>query len=209
MASLIGKRAERALRSLALSQGRLRGSRAARPDSSRRKGRLLGMKSKLTHTEVLRVAAGLQTRGPRLWVLQLEWAYIVRVKQPIWPAMMFAALAVSAAAQGSSPLVTLDDAMVCHGKGSAGCIIPPRQTRAPQPEYPIGERHARRQGTVKLKLVVGSDGVPRDVAVSESLAPDFDKAAMDAVKQWEFTPAIKDGKPTAVQIQIEVQFHLR
>jgi TonB family protein len=55
---------------------------------------------------------------------------------------------------------------------------------------------------------VSSDGVPRDIAVSQTLTPDFDKAAIDAVKEWKFTPAIKDGKPIAVQIALEIEFNL-
>jgi hypothetical protein len=40
------------------------------------------------------------------------------------------------------------------------------------------------------------------------LAPEFDEAAMNAVKNWKFSPATKDGKPVAVQINVRVNFHL-
>jgi TonB family protein len=107
-------------------------------------------------------------------------------------------------------VVTLRNATACHGNRSdtVGCITPPRQTHAPQPEYPKSEQEAHHQGTVRLTLVVSSDGVPRDIAVSQTLTPDFDKAAIDAVKEWKFTPAIKDGKPIAVQIALEIEFNL-
>ena len=110
----------------------------------------------------------------------------------------------------TGPVVTLSNAIACHGNSSdtVGCITPPRQTHAPQPEYPSSEREAHHQGTVRLTLVVSSDGVPRDIAVSRTLTPDFDKAAIAAVKEWKFTPAIKDGKPIAVQIALEIEFHL-
>ena len=110
----------------------------------------------------------------------------------------------------TGPVVTLSNATACHGNTSdtVGCITPPRQTHAPQPKYPKSEREAHHQGTVRLTLVVSSDGVPRDIAVSQTLTPDFDKAAIDAVKEWKFTPAIKDGKPIAVQIAVEIEFHL-
>jgi TonB family protein len=90
----------------------------------------------------------------------------------------------------------------------ASCITPPRQIYAPDPKFPELEQHVSREGAVKVKLVVRSDGVPTDVTISRSLNPDFDNAAIDAVKQWKFSPATKDGKPIAVQIAIEVQFHL-
>jgi len=36
----------------------------------------------------------------------------------------------------------------------------------------------------------------------------LDEKAMEAVRQWRFTPAMKDGTPVAVQIAVEVSFHL-
>ena len=112
--------------------------------------------------------------------------------------------------QDSAP-VSLEDSLICgHNKKTdkTSCITPPRQVYSPNPKFPESEQHLSREGTVKLKLVVGSDGVPRDVTVSRSLNPDFDNAAIDCVKQWKFSPAMKNGAPIAVQIGIEVNFHL-
>ena len=55
-------------------------------------------------------------------------------------------------------------------------------------------------------LIVGSDGLPRDIRVGRSLSPEFDESAIDAVKKWKFAPATKDGKPVAVEINIEINF---
>jgi protein TonB len=86
----------------------------------------------------------------------------------------------------------------------------PHATYAPDPEFPEKERKARQRGkgTVVLSLVVNSDGLPSDIKVLRTLSPDFDKAAMDAVKKWRFSPGTRDGKPVAVQIKVEVTFHL-
>ena len=35
----------------------------------------------------------------------------------------------------------------------------------------------------------------------------LDENAIEAVKQWRFEPAMKDGKPVAVEINVEVTFH--
>jgi len=59
-----------------------------------------------------------------------------------------------------------------------------------------------------LTLVVGPDGLPRDVKVSRTLSAEFDKAAIDAVKNWKFTPATKESKPIAVEIDVQVAFRL-
>jgi protein TonB len=59
-----------------------------------------------------------------------------------------------------------------------------------------------------LWLVVGSDGLPRDVKVSRSLSPEFDEAAIDTVKKWKFAAGTKDGKPVATRLNVEVTFRL-
>jgi TonB family protein len=59
-----------------------------------------------------------------------------------------------------------------------------------------------------LKLIVGADGHPREIAVARSLGLGLDEKAMEAVKNWKFEPAMKDGKPVSVAINVEVQFRL-
>ena len=63
-------------------------------------------------------------------------------------------------------------------------------------------------GTVVLWLVVGSDGKPRDIQVLRTLGLGLDEKAIEAVRNWRFEPAMKDGKPVAAQINVEVNFHL-
>lgn len=84
-------------------------------------------------------------------------------------------------------------------------VAPPRVTRQVNPEYP--ERGIRVQGVVAIGVVVTSKGLPDDVKVVKSLEKDVDRCALDAVKQWRFAPAKKDGKPVAVHITIEIEFH--
>ena len=115
-------------------------------------------------------------------------------------------------AQDSAPLPLSgkDRVPICRGDASdaASCVAPPQATYMPDPKFPKKERKARHQGTVILGLVVGSDGLPRDIKVSRALSPEFDEAAVDAVKKWKFSPSTKDGKPVAVQISVEVAFRL-
>jgi TonB family protein len=118
----------------------------------------------------------------------------------------------TASAQDSVPvdLSGKDHAPICRGKDSdvPGCITAPHATYSPDPKYPKKESKARHRGTVILELVVDADGLPRDVKVSRPLSPEFDEAAIDAVKKWKFSPATKDGNPIASQIKVEVSFHL-
>ena len=119
-------------------------------------------------------------------------------------------LAVTAAAQDSASQMAPEKGPFCrlNGTGVTGCITPPRANYSPDPDYPNKERKAKHQGTVLLDLVVGVDGLPHDVAVSRSLSRDFDKAAIDAVNRWRFSPALKEGKPVAAEIKVEVSFRL-
>jgi len=57
-------------------------------------------------------------------------------------------------------------------------------------------------------MIVGPDGGPHSIRVARSLGLGLDEKAIEAVRQWKFEPAIKDGKPVAVQMNIEVRFQL-
>jgi TonB family protein len=59
-----------------------------------------------------------------------------------------------------------------------------------------------------LGLIVGTDGLPRDVKGIRRLGLGLDEKAVEAVRQWKFKPAMKDGRPVAVQISVEVFFRL-
>jgi TonB family protein len=89
-----------------------------------------------------------------------------------------------------------------------GGVSAPRAVFTPDPEYSEEARKAKYQGTCVLWLVVGPDGHPRDIRVARTLGLGLDEKAIEAVKQWKFEPAMKDGKPVAVQINVEVDFRL-
>ena len=76
------------------------------------------------------------------------------------------------------------------------------------PEYSEEARKAKYQGTVVLWMIVDPNGSPRDVRVTRSLGMGLDQKAIEAVRKWKFEPAMKDGKPVAVQISVEVNFRL-
>lgn len=100
---------------------------------------------------------------------------------------------------------------ICNGDSndSPDCVTPPLATYSPEPKYPENERRARHEGDVILQLVIGTDGATHDISVARSLSPDFDTAAIDAVKTWTFTPAKRNGKPIPLRTHIQVGFHLR
>jgi TonB family protein len=89
-----------------------------------------------------------------------------------------------------------------------GAVSAPRAIYAPDPEYSEEARQDRIEGVCRLWLVVGPDGKPRDIRVQRVIGHGLDEKAIEAVRQWKFQPALKDGKPVAVQINVEVAFHL-
>lgn len=61
-----------------------------------------------------------------------------------------------------------------------------------EPIYPPMARTARLQGTVVLDAVILKDGTVSNVNVVKSANPMFDKAAMNALQQWRFSPGQQD-----------------
>jgi periplasmic protein TonB len=89
-----------------------------------------------------------------------------------------------------------------------GGIQAPQPIYQPEPEFTEEARVAKHQGTVLLWLIVGADGRPRDIKVVRALGMGLDQKAVEAARQWKFQPAMKEGKPVAVQVNIEVAFTL-
>lgn len=87
-------------------------------------------------------------------------------------------------------------------------ITAPRAIYDPEPEYSDEARKVKHQGVVILSVVVDQEGRPREVRLARSLGMGLDEKAMDAVKMWRFSPAMKDGIPVAVRVDIEVSFRL-
>jgi periplasmic protein TonB len=89
-----------------------------------------------------------------------------------------------------------------------GGISAPQALSTPDPEYTEEARNAKTQGTCILWLIVDDQGRPRDIRVVRGLGMGLDAKAIEAVKQWKFQPALKDGRPVNVQISVEVGFRL-
>jgi protein TonB len=89
-----------------------------------------------------------------------------------------------------------------------GGVSAPRALFTPDPEYSEEARKAKYQGTVVLWLIVDQSGRPQNVKVARTLGMGLDQKAIEAVRNWKFEPAMKDGHPVAVQINVEVNFRL-
>jgi TonB family protein len=88
-----------------------------------------------------------------------------------------------------------------------GRVSAPRLVYAPDPEYSAEALDLNYEGFCVLSVVVDPNGRPRDIKVVQELGHGLDEKAVEAVKEWKFEPAMKDGKPVAVQTYVQVQFH--
>jgi TonB family protein len=75
-----------------------------------------------------------------------------------------------------------------------------------KPQYPAGLASARVGGVVTLEAVIGTDGTTGEVRALQSPDPDLAQAAIDAVRQWEFTPTILNCTPVEVHMSVTVTF---
>ena len=71
----------------------------------------------------------------------------------------------------------------------------PQPISMPPPKYPTRALRNGEQGTVMVSAEVGADGLPTAVEVARSSGSrDLDRAAVDAVKHWRFTPGWGEGR---------------
>jgi TonB family protein len=84
----------------------------------------------------------------------------------------------------------------------------PKALYSPDPEYSEEARVARYSGVGVLGVVVGRDGNPKTVWVTKKLGLGLYEKAIEAVRQWKFKPAMKNGQPVAAAINVEVSFSL-
>lgn len=89
-----------------------------------------------------------------------------------------------------------------------GGVSSPRIIKQVDPEFSDEARKARYQGVVTIRAVIGPDGLVHDPKPMQSLGMGLDEKALEALKQWRFDPAKKDGKPVAVYAILEVNFRL-
>lgn len=80
-----------------------------------------------------------------------------------------------------------------------------------KPEYPENARKEKIEGLVVLQIVVQKDGTVGETTVLRSPEPDlgFEEAAIKAVKQWRYKPAMKSDQPVDVYLTVQVSFELK
>ena len=116
-----------------------------------------------------------------------------------------AAAAVSVLSIGMVGILAANDRVYKMGDG----ITPPRVLSKIDPDYTEEARAAKVAGTVVLSLVIGADGLAKDINVVGSLGSGLDEKAVEAVQKWLFQPGLKEGEPVQVMATIEINFRLK
>jgi TonB family protein len=98
----------------------------------------------------------------------------------------------------------------CGGNGAAaggvgGNILQPTKIADVKPRYPENLQAARVGGVVILEVLIGTDGTVRDVQVSSG-DPDLGHAAVEAIRQWEFSPTYLNCTPVEVRMGVTATF---
>lgn len=75
-----------------------------------------------------------------------------------------------------------------------------------QPQYPAEAAKEKSEGQVTVEFIVEPDGRVTAATVKESTDARFDEAALAAVRQWVFLPAVEDGKTVRSALTVPVQF---
>jgi TonB family protein len=91
----------------------------------------------------------------------------------------------------------------------AGQMKPPKATYAPDPQYSEPARILKFGGVGVLGLIIDRDGKVRDIWVSRKLGLGLDQKAIQTVRSWRFEPALKDGSPVPVIVNVEVAFRVQ
>jgi TonB family protein len=97
-------------------------------------------------------------------------------------------------------------AVQCTDQPGGGHIVEPKKVVDVRPRYPTHLIAERVDGIVILEGIVTTAGTVRDLTVLREVHPDLDEAALEAVRQWEFTPTLLNCEPVEVVMTVTVNF---
>jgi protein TonB len=89
-----------------------------------------------------------------------------------------------------------------------GGVSAPQLIYSVEPEFSEEARKAKVAGNVLVNLWVDTNGLPSHVHVIRGVGMGLDEKAVEAVKQYKFKPAMENGKPVLVELNVEVNFQI-
>jgi len=93
-------------------------------------------------------------------------------------------------------------------KAGVGGVSNPILVVAPEAEFSDEARRSKYQGVCVISVIVDAHGYPQSLRVVQSLGMGLDEKALAAVQGYRFKSAMKDGRPVAVMVTVQVNFRL-
>lgn len=87
-------------------------------------------------------------------------------------------------------------------------VYAPHVIKRVEPSYNATARRDGISGIVIIEAKIDENGKVRDTLILKDLPDNLGQAAADAIRQWEFTPGVRDGKPVPVIFNLTVDFKL-
>ena len=93
-------------------------------------------------------------------------------------------------------------------KQVGGGVSAPIPTYQPEPEFSEEARKAKYQAEVMVNLIVDAAGRPQSLHILRRVGMGLDEKALEAVRLYRFKPAMENGKPVAVEMNVSVNFQI-
>ncbi len=89
-----------------------------------------------------------------------------------------------------------------------GAVKSPRLLYSVEPKYTEEARKKKLSGIVKLYCWIDEEGKPSHIKVVQGIGMGLDEKAVEALQQYKFEPATREGKPVKVDLYIDVSFQI-
>jgi TonB family protein len=94
----------------------------------------------------------------------------------------------------------------CAQSTAGGCVTPPSKLADAKPAFPAEHAAAGVSGQVVITALIGTDGAIKDPRTNDGADPAFAAAALEAVRQWQFSPVKLNGILQECSISVTVIF---
>lgn len=121
------------------------------------------------------------------------------------------------ASHAPAPSASADDAPAAASEAASNAVSGaapsvgqlPYARYAPRPPYPEAARRQTQEGKVRVRVLIGEDGTVRQTRLAASSGyPELDRAALETLPRWRFSPARRDGKAIDAWVVVPVVFAL-
>lgn len=128
---------------------------------------------------------------------------------PVVPTSNYGDIDILSGSGGIGDTIRMDPIRIAPDPVMVGASLNRRYANDFQPPYPVGQLRREREGTVNVRVLVGTDGRVKDIRLIDSPHEDFWSATRkQALGKWRFTPATRDGLPVESWMTLKVLFQI-